>query len=209
MKQERIMLKNRQKFLHGLSLIELMITIAISVIPISLVGILLVGGQNSWRKTYHSAHREVEIQGYTATVTFERVGRKSQSDHCELYSIHGSSGSSERTPRSYTHPILTEADAVEFRYQLDKSSPDNVEYSYFYLDASTNKLMVEYSKYPRSLGQEPTRAVIVLADNVSKVKFSRTTVNNAAQGCVRMELTLKDPVNESPFTIIATTLMRN
>ena len=223
MKKGGVELQSRRRFSAGISLVELMTAIVISVIPTSLVGILLVGGQRSFQKSYHLANRPVEVESNTSAVVFDRVGRKSRQQYCVLYSTSG--GASQRVSVPSSVPELVCGDSIEFGYLDDSddsggsrrpgtmTSSSSVKYAYFYLDEADNKLKIDYSLYPHGSSQQPTSAAFaettVLADNVIKVQFSRTIMNNVSQPCVRMELALKDPSNDEIITVSTATLMRN
>ncbi|MHC4212217.1 MAG: PulJ/GspJ family protein [Planctomycetota bacterium] len=62
---------------HGVTLIELMITIAMVTIVILSVGIVLVDTQRGWNKMYNRVHGAVSTDSYVAKKVFDRVVRKS------------------------------------------------------------------------------------------------------------------------------------
>ncbi len=108
-----------QRFRKGVSLLELVIAIAISAIPISAISVLLVGGQRGWQRTYYSANRAIEIEGQAAIAEFDRMVRNCERDNCSLYFV---SGSSQRTPLTTSAAVLVTGKAVEFMYEDNKSS---------------------------------------------------------------------------------------
>ena len=213
-------LKNKsRRFRKGISLIELVVAIGISVIPISTVAILLVSSLNSINKTYTIANRRIENDGQDATVVFGKIGRKSIPETCTISSLTGRPRAS-----SVSASTVISGSSIMFGYntidistidtskiKINRSSRNNVkpsslgamEYAFFYLNRQENKLKVDYSN-----GGSVTKTV-VLADNVMDVRFSRTIMNNTQQGCVRMEMTLKDPVDGKLFTVMASTLLRS
>jgi hypothetical protein len=52
---------------------------------------------------------------------------------------------------------------------------------------------------------------VTLAENVVALEFSHTTrdLEGKGRGCVRLEMTLRDPQDNSLTTVTAATLMRN
>jgi len=198
-------LKIKQKFRLGVVLAELIIAIAVSVIPISLVAVLLYSGHCNWGQTYVAANRQIEIDGQNAVTVFGRIGRKSDRTNTLIDSV------TETTAGSIF------GEAVEFRYWADKplkrafgsktgaSEPAN-EYARFYLD--NNKLKIDYGPYPYKGARRISRTFI-LADNAADVLFSRTVANNCRQASVSMELKLVDPDDGKEFVVKTAALMRN
>ena len=203
MKNENFKLFNRPGFRKGATFVELLVAAAISVLPLSAVGILFVGGHQNWHKTFDSSNRKIEIQGHAATVFFGNIGRKAYVDNCVLHSITESSNS------------LVAGKSVEFRYwtQSQRHNPNSsdlrlspTEYALFYLD--DKKLKIDYGLFPFYINQTSFKT-FVIAENVEDVRFTRPIIGNVPQRSVNMEMTLKDPVRGDTVTIMATTLMRN
>jgi hypothetical protein len=50
-----------------------------------------------------------------------------------------------------------------------------------------------------------------LAENVADLEFNHTTrsITGEGKGCVRLNLTIRDPNEETPVTVTAATLLRN
>ena len=189
-------LMDKQRFRKGISLAELLVTMVISMIPTTLAGILLVGGERSWTKTYQNAYRPIELEAQTAISIFGRIGRKSYADNCVLYTTN---------QESQSQTMLEYGDALELGYYNFEPPPrmrneKPIEYAYFYLDKNTSQLKVDYKKH---------KTTAVLANNVTDVRFTRTRMNNTKQGCVRMKLTLTDPADNEQITAMAATLLRN
>jgi len=222
MKKHNSELNVGKRLRNGLSLVELMVTIAISVIPISTIGVLLVSGQHAWNKTYSSAHKKIKDDAKTVTAVFGSIGRKSDRRNCGIYA-----SGADTTEISVSQPGdgIARGLAVEFRYwgkedprrgrrfnpaasETSTSSSFPGKYARFYLDAD-NKLKVDYGPYPYNLGKRRVANTVVLAENVSELQFSRTTLNGVGQGCVRVEMTLTDPLSRETITLKAATLMRN
>jgi hypothetical protein len=204
----KFILRDKLKFAQGVTLVEVLTTAAISMIPVFAVATLLIGGQRSWQKNYNSSNRQIEIDGQAAATIFGRVGRKSDRANCTIYLIH--------KPRKE----LIVGKEVEFRYwgtrrtgggrRTGGSSMLPTEYARFYLgeDEDEKKLKIDYGPYPYGARRRAARTVVI-ADNVTGVEFSRTTFNEIGQGSVRMKLTLEDPDDGKRITIMAATLMRN
>jgi len=201
MKDKDFKLFNRPGLRKGATFVELLIAAAISVLPLSAVGILFVGGHQNWHKTLESSNREIEIQGQAATAFFGNIGRKAYVDNCVFHSITESSDS------------LVAGKSVEFRYWTQSQRPNSsdlhlvpTEYALFYLDEK--KLKIDYGRFPFYINQT-SYATAVIAENVEDVRFTRPKIGNVLQRCVNMEMMLKDPVNGDVVTVMATTLMRN
>ncbi len=206
----RYSFRNNGRLAGGITLIEVVMAAAISIIPIFAIAVLLIGGQRSWRTGYNSANRQIEIDGQASAAIFGRVGRKSDYDDCEIYRITKS-----------TRELIC-GEMVEFRYWGNKrtmfvirsgqsnegSGAGPTEYARFYLDEDDKKLNVDYGSYPHGARRRPARSVSI-ADNVTNVEFSRVRFNKIGHGSVKMRLTLTDPDDGKTITIMAATLMRN
>ena len=202
----RTAFRSKRRLGGGVALIEVVMAAAISMIPISAIVILLIGGQRSWHRGYNSANRQIEIEGQAATAIFGRVGRKSDYDNCKISRI-----------TKLTYKLIC-GEIVEFRYWGNKrtnfvgsgggSGAGPTEYARFYLDGDDKQLRVDYGPYPLGSRRRAARSVPI-ADNVTGVEFSRVRFNNIGQGSVKMKLTLTDPADGKTITITAATLMRN
>lgn len=202
MKDKEFKLFSRPGFSKGTTFVELLVAAAISVIPLSAVGVLLVGAHQNWHKTFSSGNREIEIQGQVATAFFGNIGRKAYVDNCVLGSITESSNS------------LMAGKSVEFRYwtpsQRHNPNSNNLrlnptEYARFYL--ADKKLKIDFGPFP--FINQTSYKTFVIAENVEDVRFTRPIICNVPQRSVNMEMTLKDPVKGDTVTVMATTLMRN
>jgi hypothetical protein len=210
----------------GITLFELVITMVMAPMLILAIGVLLVGGQRSWRQTYDSAHKEIKQQAQDVMITFGSMGRKSNRLSYIIYEVEGSTFTPAE-PETSGEEVVT-GDAVEFRYwdvELDQDDTYNLidstkkatAYALFYLD--DDKLKVDYGPYPPGAvpsgsGSRNTSDVttIVLAENVSADPdigaFSHTTVAGDGQGSVRIHITLTDPEDGDTIEIMTATLMR-
>ena len=230
------------KWAGGVTLVELITTMVIAVIPLSAVTVLVVGGQHSWGKTYLAANRRIKLDAENSCTIFGKLGRKSDCDNTALIVYSSKSRGSSGTANIST--LHTYGTGMEFRYweQAQQStssagrdgkggrggrvgrsgrgsitipnsttSPAELiptEYARFYL-GSDDKLKIDYGPYPYdSLTRQITRTVVI-AENVTKVKFHRTIENNVRQACVKMEITLRDPTDGKIITMSTATLMRN
>jgi hypothetical protein len=195
MEKCKFIFRDKLKFAQGVTLVELVMAAAISMIPVFAVATLLIGGQRSWQKSYDLSNRQIEIDGQAAAAIFGRVGRKSARANCAIYVIRSSESE------------LIVGEEVEFRYWgTGGSSMQPTKYARFYL--YEGKLNIDYGPYPYGARRRAARTVVI-ADNVTDVEFSRTTFNEIGQGSVRMKLTLTDPDDDKTITIMAATLMRN
>jgi hypothetical protein len=207
---------NRDIRAYGFTLLELMTTIAVSVVPMSAVGILLIWGQRNWTKTYLSVNKQIKIDAQTAATVFSEIGRNaSQSDSVIM------SESGEESVPDITDVDFLAGQVAEFRFweprPVGKSSRSNpqpadqpTDYARFYRDPVDNTLNVDYGPYPYN-----TRIVAstrVLARNVVSLEFNQMGFNGVKQNCIRMNLVLSEnevAESEDNITVIATALMRN
>jgi hypothetical protein len=199
-----------------MSLVELTMAAAISVIPIYAVWILLVGGQRGWDKTFYLANRQIKADAEAAAVVFGAVGRKS--DRCNCVILTSGAGSTAVIAQAAGDGVAR-GEAVEFRYfdeknrgRSQRSTPNlegPTEYARFYLDKNDSTLKVDYGPYSSGTTGRKVTSTAVLARNVTRIQFSQQTVNSVGQNCVRMSLTVTDPVDGKGLTVRAATLMRN
>jgi type II secretory pathway pseudopilin PulG len=206
----------------GFTLIELVIAVAASMIVLLISGVLLESGQKSWARAFRYANSETQLKALTTTITFGQLGRRSNKLDYKLYNLTGSQFTGVSLPDEPGQII--EGKAVEFHYWddeelnrdiMDTSITGNT-YALFYLN--DNKLMLNTGPYPPGgvdaagylfSGSDVTTATV--AENVVALKFSHTALNleGKGRGCVRMEMTLRDPEDHSLTTVTAATLMRN
>lgn len=228
-----------RKFGYGISLVEVVITMVISVILIFAVGVLLVGGNRAWQHTYESAHKKIKDDARTITITFGSVGRKSNRLYKEpktapvnmdfgyrLYTVSG--GNFTPAVPTTTSEVTVFGDAVEFRYwdvELDQTDSHNLldvtktatAYALFYIE--DKKLKVDYGPYPPGAvpggsGAKNTAGVrtMVLANNVTAGTggaFSHTTENKLGKGSVRINIILTDDGDGEKIEVMTSTMLRN
>ncbi len=210
----------------GFSLIELLVTMSMSLIVALAVGSLLVGGQRSWNKMYRSGNSQIKQDAQALMITFGSVGRKSNRLDYTIYK-ESSGNYTKSTPLTSNTLEVVYGDAVEFRY-WDASSPEaslldvdntGTHYAFFYI-ADGNMLKVDYGENPPGAipggsGSRNTSNITteILARNVhpdSDGAFNHTTINRVGQGCIRINVTLvdADDPNET-IRVLTSTLPRN
>ena len=219
-----------RKFRPAVTILEVVITMTISAIVVSAVGILLVSGQRAWQRTYGSAHKQIKLDAHDITVRFSIMARKANRLNYKIYNITGSTFT-PALPQTAEPEEVVSGDAVEFRYwDVELDSTDTHElmdvtktataYVLFYIDGDT--LKVDYGPYPpggvpEGGGARNTADVTttVLAENVSvgdgddAGPFSHTTLNGVGQGCVRINITLTDPEDNDSIQVKTAAMMRN
>ena len=223
-------MRSHRRNAKGLSLIELVTTMVIAVIPLSSVAVLIVGGQHSWGKTYNSANRKIKIDAENACTLFGSMARRSDNEYTGL--IDTRLGRRSRGNNYSPNPNVSIGQGVEFRYWASAtetqkpisssgrfrrssrtvtSTEVNVvptEYARFYLDRN-NALMVDYGPYPYDSWRRSVTRTIVLAENVDSLEFQRSFQTNAGQACIKMKITMKDPDDGTIITMKTASLLRN
>jgi len=206
---------------RGLTLIELMAAMSASLIVVLIVGSLLESGHKSWARAFDYANSEPQIQALETTISFGTFGRKSNKVDYKLYEI--SSGHfGPVLPPDDPEDVVT-GQAVEFHFwdvELGASIMDvsitGTAYALYYLDG--DKLMLDIGPYPPggvdSAGDRidgPSVTTVILAENVTNLEFSHTTRNLSGdgRGCIRLNMTITNPVDGEQTTVTAATLMRN
>ena len=144
MKHKRV--KKRQ----GLTLIELMVTIMISLIVLMAIGFVLVDNQKGYSRMYDRVHGNIVTDAYVARKAFDTTCRKASAKRYKL----GLDG-----------------DFLEVYYYEDVNSPNIDRYANFY--RSGDELMVDYGVVDTAnWDTKPAFSSVRLAQNVSDVKFS-------------------------------------
>ena len=204
----------------GLTLVELMASLVVVMIPVLVAGMFMVSGQRSWQNIYGDAYDGTRGEALAATVGFTSTGRRSNRLDYELYEVDDGTFT-VALPESGNGTEIVFGEAVEFRYWDQALSVDLLDvtktgtvYALFYLDEG--KLKVDRGPYPPggvdSSGSRRTSGDItteILANNVSALRFNHTMVSGAGQGCVRMNLTLGSQDGARSVNAISATLMRN
>ncbi len=206
---------------RGFTLIEIVVASTAALIIALLAGFLLKSGHQSWARAFNFAHSKTQLDALSTTITFGSLGRKSNRMDYTLYTISSGKFLPLLAPVDPEQVVLGQA--VEFHYwdtELDSALMDpavtGTAYALFYLDG--DKLMLDLGPYPpgavdaagnRLSGSYVT--TLTLAENVQDLEFNHTTrsVSGEGKGCVRLNLTIRDPNDTAPTTVSAATLMRN
>jgi prepilin-type N-terminal cleavage/methylation domain-containing protein len=219
----------KHKLCSGVTLVELIISMAISLIIVLAAGVLLVSGNRSWTNTYNSAHEQIKIDAQTVMLTFGSMGRKANRANYVVYDKNGESLYPALPQTSNPEEVIS-GDAVEFRYwDVDLDTDDTyglldttktaTAYALFYLDG--DKLKVDYGSYPPGAappngGSRNTSNITttVLAENVTidpnvGGAFSHTAINGTGRGCVRIKVILTDPNDQDTIDVMTSVMMRN
>ncbi len=206
----------------GLTMPELVISMATSLIVIMTAGLLVHSGYRNFNRVYESANNDTRVGTLNSMIALGAIGRKSNRMNYCLYNVDG--GKFEKVLPSNAPEEVVTGQAVEFRYwdeELDAElvNPDTTAtaYALFYLD-DDNALKIDFGPYPPggvdAYGQKITNSqvtTVTLVRHLTSVEFSHTTRNmkGDGKGCVRMKLITTDPVDGSTKTALAATLMRN
>lgn len=230
--------KTRKKFVKtmptGVTLVELTMAMAISLLVFLAVGTLLVNGQKGWQQIYESAHKPIKQQAQFLMLSFGKVGRSANRNDYNLYTINGTTFT-KAVPNPSSGQRVVFGDAVEFRYwdvELTSSPADTYDlmnknkmataYALYYVQSGS--LKVDY--YRRGDGTAAVKAVnasgvrntsnIVthtIANRVTKKDargiFTHTTFNGTNGGCVKINLVLTDPNDSETINVRTATFMRN
>ena len=107
----------RHRFRSGVILTELVITMAISLVLVSAIGVLLISGNRTWQQTYDSAHKQIKQDAQAVTVAFGSMGRKSNRLGYIIYNININGNTfTPAVPTTSNPEEVVSGDAVEFRY---------------------------------------------------------------------------------------------
>jgi len=138
--------KNKPTIRHAFTLVEVMVTLMILVIPILVVGIVLADSHRSWNTLYNNIHSDVSEDSNVSVGMFERLIRKSSSD-C----------------------VLLDEDEkwVEVHYYQDGGSVVPDRYAWFYVESG--ELLVEYGE----LNPKTSLYTRTVCENVSDCVFKQ------------------------------------
>ncbi len=118
------MIKNKATTQHAFTLVEVLLTIIIVIIPILVVGIILADSHRSWNTMYNHINSDVAKDTYVAVNTFDAVVRRAS----------GVDG-----------VFLDDAgDWVEVYYYQDGDSAVVDRYAFFYV--ASGDLLIEYGQ---------------------------------------------------------------
>ncbi|MEJ5258630.1 MAG: prepilin-type N-terminal cleavage/methylation domain-containing protein [Anaerohalosphaeraceae bacterium] len=201
---------------RGFTLLEVIVTLAILVIPILAVTILAAGGSRSVRQTYNSIHKPIRQDALAIVTAFSTVGRKSNRSNYTVYKIVNGTYT---VAQPLTGQELASGSAVEFRYWQEPFNPANAgsdvlevtntgtHYALFYLEG--RRLKVDYGRVVNGVGgisgglrrTGSLLRTVTLTEfvNISRGTeiFSHNVVGGVGMGSVRMNLTLTDNDGDS------------
>ena len=195
----------------GLTLIELVVAIAICVIPILGAGVLLAGSSRTWQQIYDDAHSPARQDAFAIMASIQRIGRQANVLNYNVYRIHGNAFL-KATPSQ--GQIIAAGQAVEFRYWQENFDPQNADsevleldntgthYALYYLDGQ--QLRVDFGEVVSGIGgvhnnQRNTSNIIesrVLSEHVDIGRniniFNHIMTAGQGSGCVNTDITLTD-----------------
>ena len=140
----------KRKLRSGVTLIELSVVMAISIIVILCLGIVLADSEYSWQKMYERANGQVETDTSVAQKTFNAIVRKAV---------------------SYNFLLDTDSRGVEVYYSSSEDLALANRYARFYCTSDPNgQVNVEYGQ----LNPKQTLATQTLCNNVSSCVFKKS-----------------------------------
>jgi prepilin-type N-terminal cleavage/methylation domain-containing protein len=146
-------MQKKNPSIHGFSLIEIVVAIAIVGVVTLGVGVLLANGQTNWRTLTERVYGDAAVDSFAAQKAFDTVCRKA-------------------SLRKYT--LSEDADALELYYWDDRSgasTPEN--YARFYQQGNT--VFVEYGKTQSGSWSPDTEELVdtvKLAEGIQSLTFS-------------------------------------
>ncbi len=159
MKSENYMKKIKIK-VHGFTLIELMITMVITLIIALGAGAVMSDSQKAFNVTYDRAFTDITTDSYGIRRLFDATVRKSSTGAITV----GEGGAN-----------------VQIKYYNNDDSPNLDRYTYFYV--SDDELMAEHGSINQD-GEQTTNNNITVCKNVSSCVFK----NNGASVSMILEL---------------------
>ncbi len=137
------------KYKRAFTLMELIITMALSTIVILGMGVILVDNQKGWSTMYDRTFSDVVTDAYIARDVFVKVARKSSMKASAI----GSAG-----------------EFIQIYYYQDPAATTPDRYAKFYI--SSGSLLVDYGDLdPGSWTTLSVLSTMTLAQNVDSVKF--------------------------------------
>ena len=219
---------------NGFTLIELMVAIALGCIVMLPVAMLIQSGYQSWNQTYATANCDSRLDSIATTTSFGSTGRKSNKNDYYVYKVTGGVFTASPPVNLLDPDEILKGQAVEFRYWSSDLTAAMLtptsfadRYALFYLDNGQLKLDTGISTGGptggaiNAAGNRVTGggvSTVTLAKNVTNVEFSHTkkTPTGGGWGCVRMNLTIVEKINNDPannkyrtVTVLAATYIRN
>ena len=146
------MRKNKPTVRRGFTIVELAITVVVSVIVILGIGVVLADSQRNWNRMYNRIYSDVVTDSYVARKMFDSVIRKASREKL----------------------LVDDAgNWLEVYYYADSDSEDVDRYARFYKTGS--QLSAEYGK----LDPLETLTTTIVCENVSNCVFKQ--VGRSAQ----------------------------
>ncbi|OHB47719.1 MAG: hypothetical protein A2Y10_09705 [Planctomycetes bacterium GWF2_41_51] len=163
----------------GVTLIELMVAMAIAVIPVMAVGVFIVRNDKQWKELIEYINSRIYSDSQVIMTKFNEIGR-----------------------RSYGAQVSSDGSEVKFNLYLNSdyslNDPRTVAgYARFYIDGD-NALKVEYG----STGPVLTETI---AENVSLnsgEKAFEVSEYNKGYECVRVNFNLTDPEDHNSIEVM-------
>jgi hypothetical protein len=209
----------------GFSLIELIIAIAILIIPIAAVTVLLSGSSRAWEKIYDDANGEIRLDSLATMTSLQHMGRQSNIINYTIYTVKNGS----YIPAvPLTGKDVAEGQAVEFRYWREAfnstTPPPNIfdfsntgdGYALYYLEGKTLKL--DLGRVINNIGAVNNNlrqtanldSTQILSKNIDISKtpaiFNHLTSGGQGSGCINTDLMLTDNTGKSIEIKFATLL---
>lgn len=211
----------------GFTLMEVLVVIAIAVIPVTAVGILMVGASRSWQKIYDGSQSAARQDAYVIAASLQRFGRQSNLAGYNIYRITNSTFS-KAMPSSGQDVAIGQA--VEFWYWQDSFNPAEPDaevldvsntgshYALYYLEGRS--LKVDFGHVVDGVGgvrnnSRQTAGLIetqVLSQHVDITKniniFNHAMLGGQGSGCVNTDMVLTD-TNGVSIEVKFSTLIRS
>ncbi len=210
----------RKRYKGGFTLVEIVIAIAICMIPILVMGQLMAYDQKASGRLWSSIYNRMRDDSQTFTTMFGAVGRKANKTNYNLYTIDTGTYTLAEAVDNSGQTVI--GDAVEFIYWHDDFDSGNAEslmdttvdgnrYMLFYPE--NGKLKVDYGIYPPVGISGGTKRVAdrtqVVIENLESIEFSHRTESKVGKGCVRAIVVISDPETGEDMEIKVATLLRN
>ncbi len=210
--------------IHGLSLVELIIVMAMASILVLTTSSLLLGANQTFRQMYDFVHHPVHQDSKALAIAFETISRKSNRTNYAIYNVDGQVFA-EAQPEP--GDSIASGQAVEFRYwsrpfyelsrEMDHidTADTGPRYALFYL--TDDKLYVDYGDVVDGVGaiqngSRQTDNIITqrLVEHVDMGQqqdiFSHEVVGGSGNGCVVLDLQLKDDTGQIAHVKISSLL---
>ena len=156
------MCKKTSKIRTGFTIVELMVTVLLSMIILLAIAVVLVHSQQGWKKMYSRIYSDVVTDAYCARTAFDSIVRKA-------------------TIKSH----LTDGTYLEVYYYEDLNSINPDRYAQFYLSNGDLDIAFGYLQ-AGTFNKQPSSEIKKIASNVTSCTFSTDGT------CAKMDLTLSN-----------------